>query len=204
MDINIFFGVVTVIAFLSAIAFGIYQNRQAKSSDKKLEQAKDSIKELEEGLLLSDYKLRKAVEYYEEGHHKNSLEVFRKYSNESEDMSEFKAAIGKIFWNETRKIYSKYMGKGWSTEMLIMTILSKNKNTDTQYPEFLNDLLAIYTEKSESPLHFWHIPLLLNQNKYSEALNFIDDYKALATSKKTNEAFRCFLRNYCHRQLEET
>ncbi len=209
--LNIFFGSVTVIAFISAIVFGIYQYKQAKNSEckqkeanAKLEEASANIKELEEGLLLSDYKLRKGIEYYEEGHFKNSLEVFKKYSNESEDLSEFKEVIREIFWKETRKIYSKYMGKGWSTEMLIMTILSKTDKTDSQYPLFLNDLLNTYEGKSESSLNFWYVPVLLNQGNYEQALEYIVDYKALSISKKANASFRDFLTNYCNRHLAET
>ncbi|HDZ9337729.1 TPA: hypothetical protein RUZ37_002853 [Vibrio cholerae] len=216
--LNMFFGLVTVIAFISAIAFGFYQYKQAKSSEAKqqeadtkleeanakLEKASASIKELEEGLLLSDFKLRKGIEYYNNGHFKNSLEVFKKYSHESEDLSEFREVIRKIFWQETRKIYAKYMGHGWSTEILIMVILSKTDKADSEYPSFLNDLLGIYEEKSESKLNFWHIPILLNQGNYEKALEYIPDYKALKTSKKTNASFRQFLTDYCNRQLEET
>ncbi|MEE2732641.1 MAG: hypothetical protein VYA55_17605 [Pseudomonadota bacterium] len=203
MDMNFIFGMITVVAFVSAILFGAYQYKQAKDNDAKLEQAKASLKELEEGLLLSDYKLRKAIEYYECGHYKNALEVFRKYSNESEDMSEFKEVIRSIFWSETKKIYAKYMGKEWSTEILIMTILSKSQNTDTKYPSFMNDLFDIYELKSESKLSFWYIPILLNQGEYQKALNYIDSYKALAINKMTNDSFRDFLRNYCNRQITE-
>lgn len=203
MDISIFFGLVTVVAFISAIAFGIYQYKQAKDSDKNLEQARENIKELEEGLLLSDYKLRKAVEFYEEGHYKNSLEVFKKYISESEDVAEFRSAIKKIFWKETRKIYSKNMGSGWSPNIVIMTILTKEDN-DSAYPDFINELLDIYEEHSGKKHSAFLIPVLLNQNKYAEVIDNVKTYRALPSNNKANEEFRKFIVTYCERQLEET
>jgi hypothetical protein len=85
-----------------------------------------------------------------------------------------------------------------------MVILSKKDKSDSEYPSFLNDLLDIYDDKSESKLIFWHIPILLNQGNYKKALEYIPEYIALATSKKTNASFRQFLTDYCNRQLEET
>ena len=203
MDLNIFFGIVTVLAF----GVAIYQYFQAKKSDEKLDEATLNIKELENGLLLSDYKLKKAVEYYENGHFKNSLEVFRKYSKESEDLSEFREVIRKIFWNETRKIYSKYMGTAWETEILIIAVISKIDTVDTTYPQFTNDLLGIYTEMSENKLSSWAIPILLNQGDFERVEDYLPEYRVQSSSKKANEAFREFLSLYCKRKiaaLEET
>lgn len=204
LDLNIFFGIITVVAFIAALAFGIYQLVQAKNSDKKLEEAKENLRDLEEGLLLSDFKLRKATEFYEQGHYKNALELFKKYSLESDDLSEFKEAIRKIFWKETRKIYSKYMGKGWSTEILVMTIVAKSEETDSTYPDFMNDLLNVYTQKSGVSLASWRVPVLLNQSRFDEVSDYLSDFRAQRSSKKANESFREFLDYYCKRQLIET
>ncbi|MBE4431529.1 hypothetical protein HJ019_23120 [Vibrio parahaemolyticus] len=206
MDLNLFFGIVTVLAF----GVAIHQYRQAHKSDKKLEEAnsklektQESLKEIENEFLLSDFKLKKAMEFYDDGHYKNSLELFRKYSNESEDLSELKEVIRKIFWAETRKIYSKYMGKGWTPEMLVMTIISRKESTESKYPDFLVSLLDVYTAKTDQKLALWRVPILLNQDLYSEVIDFLPDFKAQYVSKKANESFRSFVEFYCNRQLSE-
>jgi tetratricopeptide (TPR) repeat protein len=202
LDINIFFGIVTVVSFLSAIAFGIYQYKQAQDSNKKLEEASSNIKDLEEGLLLSDYKLRKAVDYYNEGHYKNSLEVFQKYSKESEDLSEFKETIKKIFWKETRKIYSKYLGDVIFINAIIIIAVTKADDIDTQYPEFLTSLFDLYSSKSGDEMSGLYITVFINQGKYDKALEKIEHFRSI-NSKKANASFREFLSNYCHSQQRE-
>ena len=199
MDLNLFFGLVTLLAF----AVAIYQYFQAKKSDQKLDEANESIKELEDGFLLSDYKLKKAIEFYEAGQFKNALEVFKKYSKESEDLSEFRETIRKIFWKETRKIYSKYMGHSWGTEILIMTIISKMDSINSTYPKFINDLLDIYTKMSEDKLKYWRIPILLNQEAFEEVQDYIPEYKAQNNSRNANKAFQDFLSFYCKKKLAE-
>lgn len=202
MDISIISGIVTIAAFISAIAFGAYQYIQAKNSDKKLEEAKTNIKELEEGLLLSNYKLKKAVEFYKDGHYKNALEVFKKYSAESEDTSEFVEVIRKIFWEETRKIYSQYMGNGWEPLILISTIITKKDDVEASYPSILIELMDIYKDKTNTSLAFWRVPVLLNQREYKEALKYIPKFRAKSSSTEADQSFNEFLTHYCERQLE--
>lgn len=200
---NLFFGLVTVIAFISAIIFGIYQYKQAKDGAKKLEEAQLNIKELEEGLLLSDFKLKKAVQYYEDGHYKNSLEVFQKYSRESEDISEFKEIVKAIFWKETRKIYSQYLGKTAFTTAVMIVAISKADEVDSEYPEFLNKLLDLYVEKSGDDMSAFYIPIFLNQGRHNEAAEQAPKYRA-TKSKKANDSFKDFLVFYCRAQQQQS
>lgn len=200
---DIFFGLISVVAFISAIAFGVYQYKQAKISDKKLEEANTNIKKLEDGLLLSDYKLKKAVEFYESGHYQNSLEVFKKYAHESDDLSEFKKAIKEIFWKETRKIYSRSVGNNISTNALIIIAITKIDETDSLYPDLLNKLIDLYTEKSGENMSAFYIPIFINQKKLDETCEQAQKYTA-TKSKKANESFREFLISYCrHLQRQD-
>lgn len=193
MDLNLLFGITTVIA----LVFAIYQTLQAISSGKKL-------KELEEGMVLSSFKLKKAVEYYNNGHYKNSLEAFKKYSNESEDYTELKNAIENIFWIESKKLYSKYIGEYRSIAVLVLVIMTKKIESDTKYPDYINNILDIYKDTKGKPLSIYHIPVLLNQEKYSEAIELLPKAKTNNSNTTFDHDFKYFIKEQCIKRITET
>ena len=185
MDLNIILAVVAVVAFVIAI----YQTVQAKGSDKKLEEAQNSLKVLEDGMVLSDFKLKKAIEYYEKGKYNNSLEAFRKYSKESEDNVELEKALRNIFITETRKIYSNRLGLEVSPAVLVVVIITSGSQSDSKYPDYLNKLIQIYQDASKESFLTYHVPLLLNQENYSEVLNIVTESKAMNPTKSFSRNF---------------
>lgn len=201
--LEIILGAVTFIA----LGLAIYQTIQAKKSDDKLQETKDHIQELEDGMLLSNFKLKKAVEYYEDGHFKNSLEAFKKYANETEDSSEFFEAIKSIFWKETRKIYSKYMNKGWTPSILVLAIITRRSDIDLQYPDFILNLCELYLESTGKNISMFLVPIHLNREEYESVSYVLPNFKAQYDSKLANRSFRDFVTNYCTyhiQQIEQT
>jgi hypothetical protein len=173
---EIILGLISVFALVLAV----YQTVQVKGSDKKLEEAKESIKELEEGMVLSEFKLKKAVQYYEEGEYNNSLEAFKKYSVESEDYVQLEKAITKIFLSESRKIYADFVGKDIPRVVLIMIVIARGTEGVSKY---LNKLVEIYINSSgDSYIHI-HLPLLLNQEKYPKVLEIVTESDASEPTK---------------------
>jgi hypothetical protein len=197
---EIILGLISVFALVLAV----YQTVQVKGSDKKLEEAKESIKELEEGMVLSEFKLKKAVQYYEEGEYNNSLEAFKKYSVESEDYVQLEKAITKIFLSESRKIYADFVGKDIPRVVLIMIVIARGTEGVSKYPEYLNKLVEIYINSSgDSYIHI-HLPLLLNQEKYPKVLEIVPESDASEPTKSLGKNIAAFIRNHCINKINST
>lgn len=202
LDSDLISGLVAVVS----LAFAAYQTYQAKKSDKKLEATQVLLSELEKNLVTSDLKLIKAIEFYEKGQFSDSLKAFRGYIKESDDVTELLAAVNKIFWKESRKIYSKFIGVGFSPAMLTTVIIAKHDEVTEKYPDFFVQLLEAASAKSENKLGYYRVPVFLNLGRYAEVVASLPELKAQSKSKKANEAFREFVKLYCERMqaLDDT
>jgi len=195
LDSDLISGLVAIVS----LAFAAYQTYQAKQSDKKLEATQVSLSELEKNLVTSDLKLIKAIEFYENGQFTDSLKAFRGYIKESDDVTELLAAVNKIFWKESKKIYGKFIGARFSPAMLTMTIIAKHDEVVEKYPDFLVQLLEAASTKSDNKLGYYKVPVFLNLGRYAEVVASLPELRAQARSKKANEAFREFVKLYCER-----
>jgi hypothetical protein len=203
MDFVTAFGVVSGVVTLAAICLAIYQTRQAKRSDEKLEETRNCLAQLEKNLATSDLKLIKAVEYYNNGHFDDSLKAFRGYIKDSDDISEINSAINEIFWKESKKIYGKYLGNGTTTAMLVVTMISKRHDIEGSYPEFLIQLLELASTKEGNSLAYYKVPVFLNLKNYESALKHLDGLTGKASSKKSNQSFREYVKYFCEFEIKQ-
>lgn len=200
MYLELIFGTATLLS----LGFAIYQSVKANKAEKDLEASQATLRDIEEGLVTPDLKLRKALEFYEAGHYKKSLSAFQAYARDSEDLTELKEAIRKIFREESRKIYSHVAGRQkWTPAMLVTTILSLDDETTAIYPDFVIEIMDIYARKSGSSLGYWRVPVYLNRQEYQAASQCVDELHVQKHSKKANEAFREFIRIYCRRMVQK-
>lgn len=205
MDFNAMFGFITGIVTLAAIALAIYQTYQAKMSDKKLEETKSALNQLEKNIATSDLKLIKAVEYYNNGHFDDSLKAFRGYIKDSDDITELNSAINRIFWKESRKIYEKYIGlSGTSPSILTVIIIQKQNEVEEKYPEFLVKLLEAASTKEGNHLGYFKVPIFLNLKQYQSVIENISGISGASISKKSSEAFREHIKLHCEYELAKT
>jgi len=205
MDFNAMFGFITGIVTLAAIVLAIYQTYQAKMSDKKLEETRSALTQLEKNIATSDLKLIKAVEYYNNGHFDDSLKAFRGYIKDSDDITELNSAINRIFWKESRKIYEKYIGlSGTSPSMLTVIIIQKQNEVEEKYPEFLVKLLEAASTKEGNSLGYFKVPVFLNLKKYQSVIENISGISGASISKKSSEAFREYIKLHCEYELAKT
>ena len=198
MDSDLVSGLVAVVS----LGFAAYQTYQAKQSDKRLEATQASLSELEKNLVTSDLKLIKAIEFYENGQFADSLKAFRGYAKDSDDVSELLKAVNRIFWNESKKIYGKYMPSGptgYTTAMLVTAAVGKHDDILEKYPDFLVQLIDIASAKAKHNLGHYKVPIYLNLGNYDKAIEGLGDLKAQTRSKKANEAYREFVRLFCER-----
>lgn len=203
MDFFAAFGVITGIVTLAAICLAIYQTKQAKLSDRKLEETQVALAQLEKNLVTSDLKLTKAIEYYNAGHFTDSLKAFRGYIKDTDDVTEMNTAIKGIFWKESKKIYGKYLGSGTSPAMLCVTIIGKRDDVNEKYPDFLATLLELASTKEGNSLGYFKVPLYLNLKDHSSAIKYLDDLSGNSSSKKSNEAFREYIKRFCEHQSNQ-
>jgi len=186
MDLNILFGIATLIA----LAIAVYEWNQNRLNTKKLS-------ELEDGLILTSFKLKKAMEFYNKGEFKSSMEAFRAFSKESEDSSEMFEALRKIFWSETKKIFTQVTVSGWSPTMLITAIIVGKVSDEAEYDPFVLSLISLYEDSFGKKAHSFKSVVLLTNREYEHP----DLEEAIAglkvcNSKKTNASYRQFVNDY--------
>jgi len=114
-------------------------------------------------------------------------------------------AIKKIFWSETRKVFGRFVGRGWHPEMVAFLIMKRNGPENTEYPSFLLKLLELYENSAgEAAASFKAVVLLANGN-YEDVMEDDAFLKLRPTnSKKANSEFRKCVEAYCRYQLANT
>jgi hypothetical protein len=191
------------VAFVSLLFAG-YQTYQAKENKETLDETKRKLSVLEDGIATSDLKLRKAKEYYSVGKFNECLNAATGYIHDSEDSNEVDKLIRTIFWQESKKIYSEYMGKRCSIQLLAVIALMKDNDKESEtekYPDFIIKLIETSAKKYNKSYGYYMSIIYINKGMKEELIKsgHLDDIIFVCQLESASESFRDALKKCCEK-----
>lgn len=197
MNLEYFFGGTTVVSSI----FNVYQYYKSELNDKD---SKNKFSEFEENFATSEIIINHAINFYNEINYDKSFKAFAKYVKECGPNEEFQAAVQKIFWNESRKIYGiHYAASGTNTSTLAITIINK-KDVNKEYPDFLVKLLELSPPESNNNIGVFKALVFLNKKKYELVKSNINYLYTNSDSKESIDAFRLCVELHCDYELQKS
>ena len=128
---------------------------------------------VQNNLATSDFKLIKAIQFYENGQFADSLKAFRGYAKDSDDVSGLRKAVSDIFWSESRKIYGRAVPSGpggYRLAMLVTAAVCRHDDVSETSPDFLVRLIDTASDKAQRNLGQHKVAVYLNLGNYDKAI----------------------------------